>query len=231
MMHDPFQTHSLWGGYPGITGGLNPLALNPLSTGISGFGQHLGAQGIPGYGGIHPQHLQQLQQLHQQAQQLQLASLLGSQGIVPQGLGVSPLMTGLHNPMMTMGWQNPLTAIALQNPFAAIALQNPLAAIGLQNPILSQQNPLYSQGLQNPLLNPILAQYYQSQYPQIGYGGVTQFGQGSPFGQIGYPLAPQSWIGPQGVAGGTPFGQTNPLLSQLTGRGFQGHGISPWSAF
>ena len=61
--------------------------------------------------------------------------------------------------------------------------------------------------------------------------GVTQFGQGSPFGQIGYPLAPQSWIGPQSVAGGTPFGQTNPLLSQLTGRGFQGHGISPWSAF
>jgi hypothetical protein len=77
-----------------------------------------------------------------------------------------------------------------------------------------------------------VAQYYQSQYPQSGYGNVSPFGQmGSPFGQTGYPLAPQSWIGQQGIGGGSPFGQGNPLLSQLAGRGFQGHGVSPWSGF
>jgi len=192
-MHDPFQTHSMWGGYPGVTAGLNPMMLNPLTAG-SPYGQPFGAPGIPGYGGIHPQQLQQ-QHLHQQLQQLQLAALLTSQAGIPQLFGQSPF---------TSGWQNPL---------------------------LSQQNPLLSQSLQNPLLNPILAQYYQSQYPQAGYGNVSPFGQtGSPFGQTGYPLAPQSWIGQQGL-GGSPFGQGHPLLSQLVGRGFQGHGISPWSGF
>lgn len=197
MMHDPFQTHSQWGAYPGIQTGLNPMALNPLTAGFSPFGQQLGMQGIPGYGGIHPQQLQQ-QQLQQQLQQLQLATLLAAQGGIPQLLGQSPFVTGL---------------------------QNPLTAIGYQNPLLSQ-------GLQNPLTNPILAQYYQSQYPQVGYGNVSPWGQiGSHLGQTGYPLAPQTWIGQQGLGGGSPFGQGNPLLSQLAGRGFQGHGVSPWSVF
>jgi hypothetical protein len=218
MMHDPFQTHSMWGAYPGTTGG-NPLAINPLIAGISG--QQIGNPGIFGYGGIHPQQLQQLQQqqqlqqlqqLQQHVQQLQLAALLASQTGGQQWGGQSPFMTGL---------------------------QNPLSAIGLHNPLPYQQNPFLSQHLlQNPLLNPIVQQYYQSQqYPQIGYGSVSPFGQvGSPFGQAGYPLAPQSWIGQQGLGGASPFGQGHPLLSQLVGsplvgRGFQGHGVSPWSAF
>jgi|SRR5579871_1126092 len=189
MTHDPFQTYSMLGAYPTTAApGLNP-GLNPITAGISPFGQ----QGGIGYGGMIPQQLQQqqLQQqlVQQQLQQLQLAAIL-AQATNPQGFGAG-------------GWQNPLTAISLL------------------------QNPLMSQGLHNPLLNPILAQHYQQQYPQIGFGGGSPFGQtGSPFGQTGYPLAPQSWIGQQGG-----FGGGYPMLSHLAGRGVQGHGLSPWSGF
>jgi hypothetical protein len=106
---------------------------------------------------------------------------------------------------LAMGWHNPWTSIALQHP-------------------------LLAQSLYNPLINPVLAQqYYQSQYPQIGYAGLSPFGQaGSPFGQTGYPLAPQSWVGQQGSSG--VFGQGHPLQTPFAGRGFQGYGFSPWSA-
>ena len=109
----------------------------------------------------------------------------------------------------------------------APAGQHPLQHL-VQNPLLALA------ALQNPLLNPILAQQYL--YPQIasqyGYGQQT----GQPFGQsispvaqanpllqqqTGYPLAPQTWIGQQGLGGG--------MFSHLGGRGLQG--ISPWGGF
>ena len=207
-MHDPFQTFSPLGAYSGMTGalGMNPATLNPLAGGISPFGQQAGI----GYGGLIP-HLQQ-QQLQQHLQQQLQQHLLQQQ--LQQHLQQMQLaaILGQSNPQ-TLGWQNPLSAIGLL------------------------QNPLISQGLQNPLLNPILAQHYQQQYPHIG--GVSPFGQigspfgqiGSPFGQTGYPLAPQTWIGPQGAGFGGSLMQGNPLLSHLAGRGFQGHGMSPWSGF
>jgi hypothetical protein len=184
---------------------------SPLGGGISPFGQPQGLQGI-GYGGVNPH-------------QLQLAALLAAQQGTPQSGGLNA------------GWQNPLASIGLQNPVVMQALQNPLVLQALQNPFVLQalQNPLVHQGLQNPLLNPIVAQYYQSQYPQMGTGGQQPFGQsGSPFGQTGSPfgqLAPQSWIGQQGFGGGSPFGYSHPLLSQWGGRGIQGHGMSPWSGY
>lgn len=208
MMHDPFQTYSMLSAYPGTTAA---LGLNPLAGGISPFGQ-------PGIGGLIPQlqqqHLQQQLQQHLQQQILQqqiLQQQLQLAAILGQHVG-NPQMLGISH----LG-----------------GLHNPLATLGLQNPLF--QNPL-AQILQNPLVNPVLAQHYQSQFPQIGYGGSpfgqvgSQLGQtGSPFGQIGYPLAPQSWIGQPGLGGGSPFVQGHPLLSQLAGRGIQGYGFSPWS--
>jgi hypothetical protein len=70
----------------------------------------------------------------------------------------------------------------------------------------------------------------------FGQGG-SPFGQiGQPYGQqqygqqIGYPLAPQTWVGQPGLfGGGQGFGQfNNPQLSQLGFRPFQVPGISPW---
>lgn len=114
----------------------------------------------------------------------------------------------------------------LTSPFAA-GWQNPMSSFGLQ------QNPFHSQGLQNPLWNPTLAQHYPSQYPQASYG-VSPFGPiGVPFGQVGqagYPLGPQTWIGPQSHAGSSG-GQTHPMFSPWGSRGFPGHGISPWTGF
>ena len=192
MMHDPFQTYSTLGAYPGTMGasGVNPM----LGGGISQFGQQPGFQG---YGGQiqHP--------LQQQLQQQQLQQQLVQQQLVQQQLHLAAILAQAANPQLSAvtGWHNPLATIAL---------------------------------LQNPLLNPVLAQHYQQQqqqYPQLGYGG-SPFGQiGSPFGQTGYPLAPQSWVGQQGFGGGSPFGLGQGLLPQLGGRGFQGHGISPWSGF
>jgi len=211
MMHDPFQTYATLGAHSGVT---NPL--QQLTGGISPFGQ----QGIGGYGGIHPQ-------------QLQLATML-AHATNPQLLG---LTGGIHNPIASIVQQNPVVQ-ALQHQLIQQSLQNQLVQQALQNPLVSQvlQNPLVSQSLQNPLLNPIVSQYYQSQYPQIGWGGQSPFGQiGSPFGQTGSPfgqLAPQSWIGQQGMGGGSPFGYGHPLLSQWGGgRGIQGHGITPWAGF
>jgi hypothetical protein len=223
MMHDPFQTYATLGAYSGVT---NPLSL--LAGGISPFGQQQQfgqqqpfgqQQGISGYGGINPQ-------------QLHLATVL-AHAANPQQLGISG---GWQNPMAAIGQQNPIVQ-AMQQQLVQQTLQNQLFQQALQNPLIAQvlQNPLVAQTLQNPLLNPIVSQYYQSQYPQIGIGGQqSPFGQiGSPFGQTGSPfgqLAPQSWVGQQGLGGGSPFG--HPLLSQWGGgRGMQGHGLNPWAGF
>jgi hypothetical protein len=79
------------------------------------------------------------------------------------------------------------------------------------------QHPLLASLLSNPLIAASLhaqavGPYGVPQYPQIG----------SPFGQTGYPLAPQSWIGQGG------FGQVHPFQSQMSPRPFQAQGFSPW---
>jgi hypothetical protein len=104
------------------------------------------------------------------------------------------------------------------------------------NPIQSFINPQQWQqvsllALQNPLLaasllsNPLIAAGLHSQapgpygVPQAGFQSPSPYthGQmGSPFGQIGFPLAPQSWIGQGG------------LQPQLIPRPFQAQGPSPW---
>jgi len=232
MMHNPFQSYQTdptLGAYAGManpfslpytamqTSLTNPATFNPLASalgpvgGLSQLGQ-TGYAGIPNYGNIYPQ-------------QLQLASLLTSQASIPQVFGQGP-------------WQNPY---AVQNPWITGGMQNPLLTAALQ---------------QQPLLNPILAQQFglqpmqpYSPYQQIGQGSpfgqqVSPFGQQSspyaqqqcsPYGQIGLPLAPQSWVGQAGpFGGGQGFGQVHPLLAQqllaqqLGARGLHSQGITPW---
>jgi hypothetical protein len=134
---------------------------------------------------------------------LQLAQAAG----IPQQLGQSVF------------GQNPLQSLVnpqqQQLQLAALVANNPLIAASLlSNPLVAAS--LHSQGFSNQF-------GVQQQYPQIG----QQIG--SPFGQIGYPLPPQSWIG-QGVPFGAAqaFGQVNPFQQQVGQRPFQGQGISPW---
>jgi hypothetical protein len=70
------------------------------------------------------------------------------------------------------------------------------------------------------MLHPLVAQAIaaQQQYQQPGLGGT-------PFGQTGYPLAPQSWIGQ-----GQQTGQIHPLYQQLAARAFT-PGINPWAGY
>ena len=155
-----------------------------------------------------------------------LAAIGGPQGIAGGW--------GQQNPFFG-GGQNPLQQLT-QNPLQQLT-QNPLQQLA--------QHPLLTLALQNPLLGHVLAQQYLSSQiaPQYGYtqqvgqpfgqqGGLPfgqQFGQGiSPFAQVGnpllqtgYPLAPQTWIGQQGLGGG--------VFSHLGGRGLQGS--SPWGGF
>jgi hypothetical protein len=164
-------------------------------------GQQFGGQhyGMPSQIGL--QYPQQLQVNPLAA--LQLAQAAG----IPQQLGQSvfgqnPLQS-LVNPQQQ---QLQLAALVANNPMlAASLLNNPLVAASLHAQAYGNQFGV------------------QQQYPQIG----QQIG--SPFGQIGYPLAPQSWIG-QGVPFGAPqaFGQINPFQQQVGQRPFQGQGISPW---
>jgi hypothetical protein len=112
-------------------------------------------------------------------------------GGIPQ---VGPLPYGM-NPV-----QNFINPQQLQQLASLLGLQNPVAA-GMHSPVPGAYGvPQF--GFQPPSL-----------YPQLGQ-------MGSPFGQIGFPLAPQSWVG-QG------FGQLHALQSQLIPRPFQGQG-SPW---
>jgi hypothetical protein len=221
MMHDPFQTYATLGSYYGMPtpiglpyqaqqgSAINPAALNPLTAilgqipqvGQSPFGQY------PGQGLINPQQLQQQlqqQQLQQQLQQLQLAQALASQAAIPQLLGLS---------QFAGGFQNPLLAALVNNPLLAAGLQHG-GAIG-QQPF--GQQPFGQQA------------FGQQPFGLQQYSPYQQHGQISPFGGVGYPLAPQSWIGqgsPFGVGQG--FGAIQPLLSQWSQRPFQSQGISPW---
>jgi hypothetical protein len=178
-------------------------------------GQHYGMPqiGLPTQIGLpYPQQLQV-----NPLAALQLAQAAG----IPQQLGQSVF------------GQNPLQSLVNQGLVNPQQQQLQLAALVANNPVLAASL------LSNPLVAASLhAQTYgnqfgaQQQYPQ-------QIGQqiGSPFGQIGYPLAPQSWIG-QGVPFGVAaqgFGQVNPFQQQINPfqqqvgqRPFQGQGISPW---
>jgi hypothetical protein len=127
-----------------------------------------------------------------------------------------------------------------QNPFV-----NPIQGQQFgQNPFV---NPMLAQQYgQNPFVNPLLAQQFGSgavpQYgsqpyalhPALGHL-AQQFGQtGSPFGQTGPLLAPQSWVGQPGVyGGGHGLGQIHPLIAaqQMANRGLHGAGVSPWTLF
>ena len=225
MLHDPLQTYAMLGAY---SGGPNQL--------LSWMGQ-------PNYGqyptGLNPLAAQQ---------QLQLASILAAQN--PQ-LGLSLLQNpihaglgGLQNPFggiqqnpFSGGQQNPFGGIQQnpfgggqqnqyggiqQNPFGG-GQQNPFGGIQ-QNPLSVLQNPLIA-ALQNPLLaatlqNPAVLQQLTQQPP------YQQGGFGTPFGQTGYPLAPQSWIGQTGIPG-----QIHPLYQHLAARAFSTPGLHPWAGF
>lgn len=230
MMHDPTQAYSTLGAYSGATpfglpyGALQTPGINPAIA-----HQWAQAMGIsPAFSGY--QHPAQV----------------GLTGGWQNPFGQNPF--GQVNPL-TQGIQNPLLYAALQNPQVQHALlQNPL----LQNPLLQnpwlQQNPL----LQNPFINPIQAQL-QAHAQQLALqayaaqaGGISPYGGGSPYAQMGSPfaqpgltsgqgispLAPQTWVG---QAGGIGYGQGQSIqqhpLAQILGRGFQSPGISPWAGF
>ncbi len=142
-----------------------------------------------------------------------LNPLLGLSPVVQAG-GIPQVGQSPYGPNPGQGLLNPqqlqlVSLLASQNPLlAASLLSNPLIAASLHSQALG------SYGVPQFGLQP------QSLYPQIGQ--YPQVGQvGSPFGQIGYPLAPQSWIG-QG------FSPVHALQSQLIPRPFQAQGLSPW---
>jgi len=89
-------------------------------------------------------------------------------------------------------------------------LQQLASLLGLQNPLLAASgNPLIAAGLHSQVPGPYGVPQFGLQSPSL----YPQLGQmGSPFGQIGFPLAPQSWIGQGG----------------LIPRPFQAQGPSPW---
>jgi hypothetical protein len=237
MTYDPYQTYPVLGQNYGMTTPIgspytgpqpwasNPAALiNPLAAALAmtsnqgtGAIPQTGQPSYPGYsnqGGINPQ-------------QLQLASLLASQAVISQLLGISPWATGLANPLLA-------TAVPNNNPLLPAALQNPqlnaiLAAFGHSMGQQSgyQPNSIYGQ-TGSPYGQQTASPFGQTPSPygqQIG----SPFGQtGSPFGQVGTPLPPQSWIGQGGPFGGQQFGQGNPLQTQFGGRPFQTSGMSPW---
>lgn len=154
---------------------------------------------------------------------------------------------GLQNPFQS-ALGNPLSGGGLPNPFMNGGLQNPIFGNGMQSPFQSglQGNPLAGNGFGNPFLNgvtnPAINALYAGQNPwqngQFGqhghqqhspYSQLGQWGQGGVFGQMGYPLAPQSWVGQGGFPGnGQGFGQLQPLLQQIGARSFQNPGIGSW---
>ena len=225
MHHDPFQTYA--------TTGMFSAAANPLTSpfATTQLGQPFGM----------PQNLG--------LQQLQAAAFLAAQ-TNPQLLGLSPLTynpAGLFsNPLLMAGLQNPYTNPLLQNPFITGAVANQLLTGGIQNPLQTSiiANPLLAaaignpliNGIQNPLLNPLSAIYSNPFQTGFGYPQVSPFsqlgnlgspiGQTGPLGQIGYPLAPQSFLGQSSpFGGGQGFTQSYPLLQQLAARQYQVPGL------
>jgi hypothetical protein len=201
-MHDPFQIHPALGAYSGLAtsfqspySSLNPVAaFNPLAAAYQPMA------------GIIPQ--------------LQLAQILATRAAIPQLSAASPWSNGLNNPLLAL-LQNPLIAASLENP-----LVNQLIAqtqFGAQqhnpfNPYIGQQVPQFGQ--QVPQFGQQVPQFGQ-QVPQFGQQVPPYWQIGSPYGQISPMLAPQSWVGQQGLYGNSPLGQVHPLVSQLLSRGLQ----------
>jgi hypothetical protein len=137
--------------------------------------------------------------------------LQGYNGINPQQLQIAQQLQQLQQLQLAQllasqaATQNPF---APHNPLTPIAFQNPLAAAALQNPLLAQ--------LGNPLAHSFGLQQQPSLYGQAG--------------QSGYPLAPQTMIGQNPLAGtGQGFGQIHPLVAQqLAARSLQTPGIGGW---
>ncbi|HTB18182.1 MAG TPA: hypothetical protein VK708_08690 [Bryobacteraceae bacterium] len=159
---------------------------------------------------------------------------------VQQTSGVNPL-TG-YNPLLAI---NPITGVPQtgQQGYGPYPAQNFINPQQFIHPQQLQVAALASQAaIQNPIVaallaNPLLAAGLQSQFAQQPHSLYSQFGQlgGSAFGQniptagIGYPPAPQSWVGQPGQLGGVPgYGQIHPLIAQLTQRALQGQAFSPW---
>jgi hypothetical protein len=121
-----------------------------------------------------------------------------------QGFGLHPAQLASQAIIPQLLGINPLAA--LQNPIVAALLSHPLIAAGLQSQLGQQP-----------------------QYSQFGQAGGSPFGQNGAAAGIGYPLAPQSWIGQPGqFGGGQAYGQIHPLLTQLASRVLPGQGFSPW---
>jgi len=205
ITYDPFQTQHLPGMLSGVTNPINPFQL---------------AQA----GALQPYAQQALQANPYAALNPQLQGILQPQGFVGYGIGQQafgqPGLLQLQNPFAQSPFVQYPYAIAAQNPYA-IAAQNPLLAIGLQNPFLAaqlyaaQQQALQQQALQQQALQP----FAQTGQPFVQSG----------VGQIGYGLAPQTWVGPQT----TPVGQfaqyLHPLAAQMiAARTMQTPGITPW---
>jgi hypothetical protein len=169
---------------------------------------------------------------------LGISSQLGAQGYqnVPVYGGINPQQLQQVHQLQQLQQLHQLQQ-QMQNPWNQVGFQNPAVLAALQNPQLLAS-------LQNPLMNPVLHQlaaYGQQpglQHHGIGFAG-SPFGQipghmGSPYGQVGLPLAPQTWIGQgtqfgQGgqVGGINPYAQNPLVLAQLATRGLQ-QGITPW---
>jgi len=167
----------------------------------------------------------------------QTYSALGSYPGVPSPFSsqFNPLQAAAVNPMAAYAFQpTPYPFTGGIHP--QLQLASILASRGvLPQPQASPFTP-FGAGLENPLLNPILAQLVShlgqagSPYGQIG----SPFGQtGSPFGQVTPGLAPQSWVGQQGIHGSGPnLAQILPLIAQqVAARSWPNAGLNPWAMF
>ena len=124
-------------------------------------------------------------------------------------LGLSPMAQLAGIPQLGL---SPIQSFINPQQLQLLALQNPLLAASVLNPLLTA-------GLHAQAAGPYGA---PSPYPQLGQVG-------SPFGQIGFPLAPQTWIGQGGMLGAVQgVGPLHPLQPQFIPRPFQAQGISPW---
>ena len=146
-------------------------------------------------------------------------SPLGLQYPSPQPSTINPVVAAL-NAILGLSPMAQVAGIpqAGQSPYGMNPIQSFINPQQLQlASLLALQNPLLAASVLN---NPLIAAGLHSQAP--GPYGVPQFGlqsqMGSPFGQTGFPPAPQSWIGQGGLLGGV---QGFPRL-------FQAQGPSPW---
>jgi hypothetical protein len=207
MTYDPYQAYQTPGGFNAIGNPFqtpfNPMQ-NPAINSVAGWNPLTAYQPQPAYFQS-PPILAGLQQVgfqpgvspHSHLHLQQLAAQLAQQ-IVAQQLAAQQI-AAQQNPY---GQQSPYG----QQPF------------GLQPSLFNQQG--FQQGLQQgPMMHPQAGQF------GVGGQGISPFGQqpGSPFSQVGAPLAPQSWVGQAGQVG---FGLNNPiLLAQLTARALQAQGM------